>query len=95
VSRAWTWRPEPNVELSLAGGCTGRWPNAHCGLAVSRPAGDPADPLAQVDTGQETPDVVFVNAVDPRVRMRATDAHGRFMREVVFSYGRVEVRTVR
>jgi formylglycine-generating enzyme len=92
-SRAWTWRPEPNVELWLAGGCLGRWPGARCGLAVSRRVGELADTLAQIDTGGVAPDVVLVGGTEGegRIRVRGQDAHGRFVREVVFSYGRLEV----
>jgi formylglycine-generating enzyme len=94
-SRAWTWRPEPNVELSLAGGCIGRWPDARCALAVSRSIDDHDDTVAQVDTGQGVPDVVFVGAADRRVRVVGRDAHGRFLRDIVFTYGRVDVHDVR
>jgi sulfatase modifying factor 1 len=94
-SRAWTWRPQPNVELSLAGGCIGRWPDAHCALAVSRTIDDHGDTLAQVDTGQSLPDVVFVGAADRRVRVRGMGARGQFLRDIVFSQGRIDVHDVR
>jgi sulfatase modifying factor 1 len=95
LARAWTWRPSPNVELSLAGGCVGRDPNARCALAVSRTLGDRVDVLAQVDTGREIPEVVLVEGLDRRIRVRGADMKGRFFREVVYSYGRVDVREVR
>lgn len=94
LSRAWTWRPSPNVELSLAGGCVGRDPNARCALAVSRTLGDRVDVLAQVDTGREIPEVVLVEGMDRRIRVRGADMKGRFFREIIYSYGRVDVREV-
>jgi hypothetical protein len=84
----------PNVELSLAGGCVGRDPYARCALAVSRTLDDKVQTLAEVDTGREVPEVVLVEGTDHRVRVRGADMSGQFFREVVFSYGRVEVREV-
>ncbi len=92
LSRAWTWRPSPNVELSLSGGCVGRDPNARCALAVSRMLGEEVRVLAQIDTGREIPEVVLVEGMDRRIRVRGADLKGRFYREVVYSYGRVDVR---
>jgi hypothetical protein len=92
--RDWTWRPAPNVELSVAGGCVGRDPNARCALAVSRSA-DKAKTLAEIDTGREIPEVVLVEGPDRRIRVRGADLHGPFFRELVFDYGRVEVKEVR
>jgi hypothetical protein len=94
VSRAWTWRPTPNVELSLAGGCIGHDPNARCAVAVSRTVGERVDTLAQVDTGREIPEVVLVEGNEHRIRVRGADIHGQYFREVIFSYGRVDVKEV-
>jgi hypothetical protein len=94
LSRAWTWRPAPNVELSLAGGCLGRDPNARCAMAVSRMMGEREEILAQVDTGREIPEVVLVEGMDRRIRVRGADIHGQYFREIVFTYGRVDVREV-
>jgi hypothetical protein len=82
------------VELSLAGGCVGRDPNARCALAVSRVLGDRTDVLAQIDTGREIPEVVLVEGMDRRIRVRGADMKGQFFREIVYSYGRVDVREV-
>jgi hypothetical protein len=95
LSRAWTWRPAPNVELSVAGGCLGRDPSARCALGVSRMVGDRMDTLAQIDSGREIPEVVLVEGQDRRIRVRGANMRGQFFREVVFSYGRVEVKDVR
>jgi sulfatase modifying factor 1 len=95
VSRAWTWRPAPNVELALSGGCVGRDPSARCAVAVSRSVGGRVETLAQIDTGREIPEVVLVDSADHRVRVRGADLHGQFFREVAFDYGRIEVRPVR
>jgi hypothetical protein len=56
--------------------------------------GDRAQTLAQIDTGCEIPEVVLVEGADRRVRVRGADIHGQFFREIVFSYGRVDVRPV-
>jgi formylglycine-generating enzyme required for sulfatase activity len=94
-ARAWTWRPAPNVELAVAGGCVGFDPHARCAVAVSRSLGGRVDALAQVDTGLVIPEVVLVESSDHRIRVRGADAHGYYFREIVFSYGRVDVRNVR
>jgi len=94
LSRAWTWRPAPNVDLSVAGGCLGRDPSARCALGVSRMVGDRRETLAQVDCGREIPEVVLVEGLDRRIRVRGADIHRQFFREIVFSYGRVEVKDV-
>jgi hypothetical protein len=70
-------------------------PNARCALAVSRLIGDHVQTLAQVDTGRQIPEVVLVEGLDRRIRVRGADVHKQFFREVVFSYGRVEVKDVR
>jgi sulfatase modifying factor 1 len=94
LSRAWTWRPAPNVELSLAGGCLGHDPNARCAIAVSRMIGEREETIAQVDTGREIPEVVLVEGMDRRIRVRGADIHGQYFREIVFTYGRIEVKEV-
>jgi hypothetical protein len=94
-ARDWTWRPVPNVELSVAGGCVGRDPSARCALAVSRLVNDRVQTLAQVDTGRQIPEVVLVEGLERRIRVRGADVHAQFFREVVFTYGKVEVRVVR
>jgi formylglycine-generating enzyme required for sulfatase activity len=93
--RAWTWRPAPNVELSVAGGCVGQDPHARCGIGVSRNVGDRTQTLAQIDCGREIPEVVLVEGLERRIRVRGADMHGQFFREVAFDYGRVDVKQVR
>jgi hypothetical protein len=95
LSRAWTWRPAPNVELSVAGGCLGRDPNARCALAVSRASGERVQVLAQVDSGREIPEVVLVEGVERRIRVRGANIRGPFFREITFSYGRIFLKGVR
>jgi hypothetical protein len=92
ISRAWTWRPVPNVELSLAGGCVGRDPSARCAVALSRALVDRVDTLAQIDTGREIPEVVLVEGLDRKIRVRGADMRGQFFRELVFDNGRVLVK---
>jgi hypothetical protein len=83
------------VELAVGGGCVGFDPHARCAVAVSRSFGDRVDTLAQVDTGLVIPEVVLVEGADHPIRVRGADAHGYYFREILFSYGRVEVRNVR
>jgi hypothetical protein len=70
----------------------------HCALAVSRADAqrlrDRVDVLAEIDTGWAIPDVVFADPAERRVRVRGGDGHGSFFRDVVFTYGRVDVRPV-
>ena len=73
----------------------GRDPSARCALAVSRVVNDRVQTLAHVDTGREIPEVVLVEGLEKRIRVRGADVHALFFREVVFSYGKVEVRDVR
>lgn len=95
ISRAWTWRPAANVELSVSGGCVGRDPSARCAVAVSRAIDGHVQTMAQIDTGLEIPEVVLVESPDHRIRVRGANFHGQFFQEVAFAYGRVDVRPVR
>ena len=69
--------------------------NARCAIGVSRTLGDRVQTLAQVDTGREIPEVVLVEGMDRRIRVRGADMKGQYFREIIFSYGRVEVKGVR
>jgi hypothetical protein len=95
LARTWTWRPVANVELLLAGGCVGTPSNARCGLSVARPTGGAPEGLADVDTGQQVPEIVLVEGPAKRVRVRGADVHGSFFRELVYHYGRVDVRELK
>jgi hypothetical protein len=57
--------------------------------------GNRVDTLAQVDTGLVIPEVVLVDNPDHRIRVRGADVHGYYFREVIFSYGRIDIRPVR
>jgi len=92
LARAWTWRPAPNVELAVSGGCVGLDPNARCAVAVSRATGDRVDTLAQIDTGIVIPEVVLVDNPERRIRIRGADPRGYYYRDVTFNYGRIDVR---
>jgi formylglycine-generating enzyme len=94
-ARAWTWRPSPNVELSVSGGCLRRGSEARCAVGASRRIGDRVETLVQVDTGSAIPEVVLVEGADHRLRVRGGDGRRFFFRELTFSYGRVDVRPVR
>ena len=94
-ARAWTWRPVPNVELAVSGGCVRHEAHPRCAVGASRAVGDRIQTLAEVDTGSSIPEVVLVEGADHRLRVRGGDKHGWFFRELVFSYGRVDVRPVR
>jgi hypothetical protein len=64
-------------------------------VAVSRLARGQLQPLAEIDTGREIPEVVLVESADHRVRVRGADLRGQFFREVTFDSGRIDVRAVR
>jgi hypothetical protein len=92
MTRFWTWRPVANVVVWLSGGCVGRDPSARCGLVVWRVLGDKVDVLGDVDTGRQVPEVVLVQGREHRVRVRGATPRGPFFRELVYAYGRVEVK---
>ncbi len=92
TSRAWIWRPVPNTELSLVGGCLGKGNEMRCALAVARTVGDRVETLAQIDTGREIADVGLIGGPERRVRVRGLERRGHFYRDVAFHYGIVEVQ---
>ena len=79
IGRAWTWRPAPNVELSVSGGCMGHDPHARCAVGVSQWIGDRRQVLAQVDTRLAIPEVVPQTYRDP-ARHRCSLRDARFRR---------------
>ena len=94
LSRAWTWRPAPNVELPLAGGCVGRDPSARC---AHRGVADDRRPRRDAGAGRHgegDPRGGARRGDGPAIRVRGADIHGQFFREIVFTYGRIDVREV-
>lgn len=93
--KVWIWRPMGNVEMHIRVGCSGWKEASRCGGVVVQLSGDKAEVMAKVDAGREIPEFVVINAEDRRIRMRGADAGGTFFREIVYVYGKVEVRPVR
>jgi hypothetical protein len=89
-SRAWTWRPAPNETLIVGSGCAKEKWWMSCGLVVARADGDNARLVAQFEAGFEAPEVALFG--EPRkIRAKGADAQGAFVRDLVYSYGRVSV----
>ena len=61
---------------------------------MSRTLGGEVQTLAQIDTGREIPEVVLVEGMDRKVRVRGADIHGVYFREIIFGYGKVDVKEV-
>ncbi len=88
--RAWTWRPLPNEELVIGAGCAREPRQIRCGLVIARPAGKVAHLVAHFEAGHEAPEIAQLG--EPRkIRARGADAQGPFVRDLVYSYGRVDV----
>jgi formylglycine-generating enzyme len=87
---AWTWRPAPNEELVVGAACVHEARQTRCGLVVGRPEGESAHLVAQFETGFIAPEVAQ-NGEARRIRARGLDAQGAFVRDLVYSYGRVEI----
>jgi formylglycine-generating enzyme len=87
---AWTWRPAPNEELVVGAACVHETRQTRCGLVVGRVDGDHAYLVAQFETGFIAPEIAQ-NGEARRIRARGLDAQGAFVRDLVYSYGRVEI----
>ncbi len=90
--RAWIWRPSGNVEIYLRNGCTGSGLGLRCGFVVVQLLGDKVNVMARVAVGREIPEVVLVAGEGRNVRARGGDIRGPVFRELVYSYGKVEVK---
>jgi len=90
--RAWIWRPSGNVEIYLRNGCTGSGLGLRCGIVAATLLGDKVHVLARANVGREIPEVVLVAGEGRNARARGGDIRGPVFREMVYSYGKVEVR---
>jgi hypothetical protein len=87
---AWTWRPAPNELLLVGSACAKEKWWMSCGLVVARPDMSGAHLVAQFEAGYAAPEVALFG--EPRkIRARGADAQGAFVRDLVYSYGRVTV----
>jgi sulfatase modifying factor 1 len=93
--KVWVWHPMGNVEIHIRIGCSGSRTSSRCGGTIVQIAGDKVEVMTKVDSGREIPEFVVVSAEDRRIRMRGSDATGPFFREIVYLYGKVEVRPAR
>jgi hypothetical protein len=90
VTSAWTWRPTPNELLLIGSACAKEKWWMSCGLVVVRPDMNGAHLVAQFEAGYEAPEVALFG--EPRkIRAKGADAQGAFVRDLVYSYGRVTV----
>ncbi len=86
---AFSWVPVANEELVIALGCT---VEKECALVIARPATDAGAGavLGAVATGREIAEVVR-NGDARHLRMRSLDPRGVYLRDITYSYGRVEM----
>jgi sulfatase modifying factor 1 len=90
--RQWIWRPTGNVEIFLRNGCIGSGLGLRCTIAAHTMLGDKIVPLARFAIGREIPEVVLVAGEQRNVRARGGDIKGPVFRELVYSYGKVDVK---
>jgi len=73
-TRVWTWRPVPNEELVIAGGCAHIATGLACGAVIGR-IGMGTRVLAEIDSGRDFPDVAQLG--DARhIRVRGLEYSG-------------------
>ncbi len=87
---AWTWRPTPNEVLTVGAACVHETRQTRCGLVVARPDGEKAHLVTQFEMGFIAPEVAQ-NGEARRIRARGLDGTGAFVRDLVYSFGRVEL----
>jgi hypothetical protein len=87
---AWTWRPAPNELLLVGSACAKEKWWMSCGLVVARPDMTGAHLVAHFEAGYEAPDVALFGEAR-KIRAKGADAQGAFVRDLVYSYGRVSV----
>jgi formylglycine-generating enzyme required for sulfatase activity len=90
--RGWIWRPSGNVDIYLRSGCTGSGLGLRCGMVAATILGEKMVVLAHANVGREIPEVVLVAGEGRNARARGGDVHGPVFRELVYSYGKVDVR---
>ena len=88
-TRVWTWHPVPNEELVIAGGCGRVQGVLDCGAVVGRGGPSPRV-LAEIPTGLDFPDVQQ-NGDARHLRIRGLELRGGFLRDVIYTYGIVDV----
>jgi hypothetical protein len=88
----WIWRPMGNVVIYLRNGCKGAGLGLRCGIVAAALVGDTANVMAHVNVGREIPDVVLLSGDEKSVRARGGDVHGPVFKELVYVYGKVDVR---
>jgi hypothetical protein len=90
--RAWIWRPSGNVEIYLRSGCTGSGLGLRCGIVAVTLLDEKVHVLARFAVGREIPEVVLVAGEGKNARARGGDPRGPVFREMVYSYGKVDVK---
>ena len=90
--RQWVWRPTGNVQIYLRNGCTGSGLALRCTILAHTFLGDKILELARLTIGREIPEVVLVAGEQRSVRARGGDVKGPVFRELVYSYGKVDVK---
>ncbi len=88
--RLWEWRPLPNEDLLLVGGCAGVPPHRQCGVLVVRRTLGKLDVLDWAPSGHFIPTIKV--KYDPRKAwVFGGDKRSHYRREVTFDWGRVIV----
>lgn len=88
--RLWEWKPVPNEDLLLTGGCAGVPPRRECGVLVVRRTLGKLDVLDWVGSGHFIPTVKL--EYDPlRVWIYGGDKLSHYRKSITFAWGNVEV----
>jgi formylglycine-generating enzyme len=91
--RIWNWKPIPNEDLMLAGGCAGGSGFRRCGVLVVRRTLGRLDVLEWVPSGIFAP-TVRIKRIAQRVYIYGGDKRSHFRTPVEFAWGKLRVEAI-